>query len=137
MVHVNLSTTMWYYQFNFAFFSKVILDTHDVDISWLDVDAEAHSTESFRAIYSGGRFQKFGKMMFKIDDSKLTVKKDYCPYYGDGCKCGNENLKNTICATDGAKCPREPKCSSKYENLLSNYTLHTSRMFLQIVYIFQ
>ena len=84
----------------------------NVDISWLRVAEDDHSTESFRGIYSGGRFAKFGKLLFQMNTT-LSVKKDYCPNHGDGCSCGNENKINLICGAKGAKCPLEAKCSSK------------------------
>ena len=96
---------------------------HNIDISWLSVAEDDHSTESFRGLYSGGRFGKFGRMMFQMNTT-LNIKKDFCPYHGDGCKCGNENKMNIICGTKGAKCPIQPKCSSKSKQFIEiNFVL--------------
>ena len=112
----------------------MVLDYHNIDISWLSVDGEDYSTESFRGIYSGGRFKKFGQMMFQMNTS-LSVRKDYCPHYGDGCQCGNKNKKNLICSTEGAKCPVEPRCSSEFQMNCFKYNLppinkHMATIFL-------
>ena len=84
---------------------------HDIDISWLSVAEEMQSTSSLRGLYSGGRFERFGRMMFEMNTT-LNVKKDFCPFHGDGCQCGNQHKNNIICATTGAKCPVQPQCSS-------------------------
>ena len=91
---------------------QVSLAYHNIDLSWLSVANQQHSTETFRGLYSGGQYGKYGRMMFQINTT-LTVKKDFCPFEGDGCVCGNGDKINTICGTEGAKCPLQPQCSSK------------------------
>ena len=92
---------------------------HNIDLSWLSVANQQHSTETFRGLYSGGQYGKYGRMMFQINTT-LTVKKDFCPFEGDGCVCGNDDKINTICGTEGAKCPLQPLCSSKIIILLND-----------------
>ena len=51
----------------FVIFFKVGINQHDVEISTLRLDNVDLSSEDFRAIYSSGKFRRFGQMMFSVN----------------------------------------------------------------------
>jgi hypothetical protein len=52
---------------------KVGVYQHDVDISTMRIGNLDLSSEDFRAIYSSGKFRKFGQMMFNVNTRYIQI----------------------------------------------------------------